>query len=462
VSDLFSIMSSATRALEAQRMGLDVTSQNIANVNTPGYSRRVVDLAAIPPPTRNEAGGGAEVLAVRSQRDLLVERRLQLETSGAERYGTIADTVATLETAIGTGSSGLDTRLNQFFDSLSRLADRPTDAVARQDVVLQATSLASAFNGTVSRLQDLGRDTDQRVVAAVGEINDLTDRIARLNGTIATSSINGSGLHARDEQQELVKQLAALTDIRVTVRSDGGVDVDSATGRGLVIGSTPYALVASAAGPGGNHQITLGGVDITSDLTGGRLGGLLEVRDTIIPGYIQELDQQAFTLASAVNAAHTAGVDLDGNAGQPFFTFSTPPQGVAGAAAALNVNAAIQANTRLIAAAGSAQPGDNQAARALAAVRDARLMNNGTATAVDAWGQFVARVGRDVQGATAEHELRTQIVGQVESLRDQVSGVSLDEEALSMMKFQRAYEASAKLFRAADDALQVLFDTFSR
>ena len=129
-------------------MGLDVTGQNIANVNTPGYSRRVVDIAAVPPPTRQQAGGGAEVQGIRAQRDRLVERRLGLETSGAERYSTMAEELGMVESALGTGSGSLDTRLNEFFNSLSSLADRPTDAVARQNVLLQASSLANAYNGT--------------------------------------------------------------------------------------------------------------------------------------------------------------------------------------------------------------------------------------------------------------------------------------------------------------------------
>jgi len=121
VPDLFGILSSTARSLEAQRMGLDVTGQNIANVNTPGYSRRVVDIAAVPPPTRQQAGGGAEVQGIRAQRDRLVERRLGLETSGAQRYATMADELGMVESALGTGTSSLDTRLNDFFDSQPEL-----------------------------------------------------------------------------------------------------------------------------------------------------------------------------------------------------------------------------------------------------------------------------------------------------------------------------------------------------
>ena len=462
MSNLFGILSSTARGLEAQRVGLDVTGQNIANVNTPGYSRRVADFVAVPPPTRNSAGGGADVATIRAQRDRLIERRLYLEMTGAEQYSTKADTIGELESAIGTGASGLDTRLNEFFDSLSRLADRPTDSVARQDVLLKAASLAHAFNGTVSRFQQVGRETDQRVVETVADINTITKRIAELNGIITTSPDRGASLHAEDEQQSLVGQLSQLTDVRMSFRSDGGVDLDSASGRSLVIGSTAYPLTATAADPSGNHAISLNGTDITASLTGGRLGGLLSVRDTVLPGYIAKLDEQAYAMASAVNTAHAAGFDLDGNAGQALFVFSAPPQGTIGAAAALRVDAAVAGNSRLLAAAGSPEPGDNRNARALADLRSAPLLDNGTATLVDSWAQFVAGVGRDARAASQERTVRTQIVGQLQSMRDQVSGVSLDEEALNLTKFQRAYEANARLFQAVNDAIEVLFNTVSR
>ena len=303
---------------------------------------------------------------------------------------------------------------------------------------------------------------DQRVVATVADINGLTDRIARLNGVITSIPDPSASLHAIDEQRELVRQLSELTDVQVTWRSEGGVDVDSASGKALVIAGTAYQLTVPTGGVGGKHSVALQGTDVTASLTGGRLGGLLTVRDTTLPGYLQALDDQAFRLASAVNTAHAAGYDLDGNAGQALFTFSTAPQGSSGAASALQVNAAVAANSRLVAAAGAAAPGDNQNARALAALRDAPLMANGTATLVESWGQFVATAGRDIQGASQERDVRTEIVGQLQSLRDQVSGVSLDEEALNLTKYQRAYEANARMFQAVNDAIQVLFDTIGR
>jgi flagellar hook-associated protein 1 FlgK len=462
MADLFSSLTMATRAMEAQRFALDATGQNIANVNTPGYSRRVVDFASVPPETPRGAGNGVEVTGIRAQRDRLIERRLYMESAGAERHSVIADSLSVVEATLGATGSSLDSRLNEFFTSLSRLADTPTGAVERQELLLQGTALATTFNDMEARFAEFARDADRRVGQTVEEINTIVQRIATLNDALSNAGHTGPGLHMQDEQATLVRQLATLTDIVVIDRPDGGVDIDSGAGRALVVGASAYTMTAAPTGLSGERTISMSGVDITASLTGGRLGGLLQVRDRHIPGYLDHLDAQAHALATAVNTAHTGGVDLDGNAGEPFFVFTTPPVGTSGAAAALALNPAIAADLRKVAASATGAPGDNQVARELAALRDAALMEGGTATLADSWAQFIYRVGRDVQGANQETALRKQIVLQVEALRDQVSGVSLDEEALNLMKFQRAYEANARFFQVVDSALDMLFDAVRR
>jgi flagellar hook-associated protein 1 FlgK len=134
----------------------------------------------------------------------------------------------------------------------------------------------------------------------------------------------------------------------------------------------------------------------------------------------------------------------------------------AGAAAAIAVNSTVAADGRTIAAAGIPQAGDNQAARAMADLRGARVLDSNTATMTDAWSQLVFRVGRDGEAATDERESRTALVRQVEALRDEVSGVSLDEEAMHLLKFQRAYEANARFFRIIDESIETLLNELAR
>jgi flagellar hook-associated protein 1 FlgK len=462
VSDLLSSLHMATRSLQAQQVGLGTSGQNIANVNTPGYTRRVVDLEGVPSDQKFSAGRGVEVSGIRAQRDRMIERRLEQELMASSREASIADTLGVVQSALGRSGESLDARLAEFFDSFARLADSPTSAVARQEVVLQGSQLAAAFRDMAGRFAQAQRDTDRRVTGAVDEVNDLTERIAALNDSISRASNAGGGLHQQDEQAELVRQLAELTDITVLQRGDGGLDISMAGGRALVVGENSYALDSAPSGVGGRVEITLGGVDVTDEITGGEIGGLLYVRDVNIPDYLQRLDTLAFEVADEVNTLHAAGYDLNGNTGQDFFAFSAAPVGVTGAAAALGVDAAVSADASLIAAAEVNLPGDNGQARALARLRDARVLDGGCATLNDGWSQLVYRVGRDVQSAQDERAVRAEIVSQVETLRDQVSGISLDEEAMQLMKFQRAYEANARFFRVIDQTLETLMTTVLR
>jgi flagellar hook-associated protein 1 FlgK len=197
--------------------------------------------------------------------------------------------------------------------------------------------------------------------------------------------------------------------------------------------------------------VQAGGRDITADVTDGHLGGLLQVRDRDIPEYVAQLDRVAHGVATAVNALHATGFDLNGGAGGDVFT---PPGAVAGAAAALTVDSALLADPSRIAAAGVATPGDNAVARKLANLRDASIVNGQTAD--EAWTGLVYAVGSDVNRARTEQASRGEIVNQIEQLRDSVSGISIDEEAAMMMRFQRAYQANAQFFTVIDETIQTL------
>jgi len=451
-------LSMAARSLQAQQYAMDVTGQNISNVNTPGYSRRVVDFAAVPP----DAGGGVEIERVRSVRDTLLERRLLQQVPLSARDSAIAEALGVVETALGKSGESLDARLDTFFSAFADLSASPTSSVARREVQAAGESLSAAFAEMADRLESARRDADAHVKGAVEEINSLAERVARLNAAIPSARLNGSAQTLEDEQSQLVRQLAELVDVHVIPRQEGGVDLTIGNGRPLVAAANAYALEALPTLPGGSVALSSQGVTVTSELTGGSIGGLLHVRDTAIPSYLSSLDTLAFETASQVNTIHSAGFDLNGNAGGNFFSFSTPPVGVSGAARALRVDPAITADNSTIAAASVAVVGDNGAARAIAGLRSTRVLNGNTATLLDGWSNLVYQVGSDSRNAANDRDSHREIVREVEALRDQVSGVSLDEEAMNLLKFQRAYEANAKFFTAVDRMLSTLLDALGR
>lgn len=447
---LFGMLGMTARALETQRFGLDVVGNNLANVNTPGYTKRVADLGAVPPPDRFSAGNGVEVLGVRAMRDRLYDQRLFDEVPLEQRFAAMADALGLAEVALGEPGASVDGTLANFFDAFAELADAPSSPTARQQVVSEAQALAGAFSGMAARLAEASKATDARVRDDVSRINGLVERIASLNKSIASAPATGVH-HLRDEQIEAVKELSGLLGTQVLELTDGTLQVATRSGRPLVIGEDAYPLAVSSAPPQGFARVTAGGVDITDEITDGHLGGLIAVRDTQMPGYLAKLDALAHGVATQVNALHATGFDLAGAPGGAFFV---APAAVAGAAAGLRVDAALAGNPGLVAAAGVASPGDNQVARQLANLRDAPVVGGVTPGA--AWTALVYDVASQVNRAGLEQRSRGEIVQQIERLRDSVSGISIDEEAALMMRFQRAYQANAQFFTVVDETIQTL------
>jgi flagellar hook-associated protein 1 FlgK len=441
-------LTQASRALAAQDYGLNVTGQNIANLNTDGYARRTVDLQEVAP----GAGGGVNAVAARAQRDLLLEARIRQAYPAEQQQGAVATSLSVVETTLGDPGQSIDGQLTAFFNAFSALSQDPTSAVVRDTAVQQGQLLARAFNGMATNFADARTAADAQIRSSVGQVNSLASQIASLNAAIASAS-GGDAETVRDQLGVALKSLSGLADVTVTQRPDGTADVSIGTGRALVVGGSTYALGIGSAGISGLATITSGGVDITSEIARGTIGGLLQVRDTLVPGYQASLDQLAFGVAQQVNTLHAAGFDAHGNTGQNFFT---PAAAVTGAAAGLSVDPALAADSSLVAASSTGTAGDNQTAKAIANLRDARTMAGGTASLSDAWSQLVFQVGSDSQTAQAQQQSGQQIVSQIAALRDQVSGVSLDEESANMLKFQRAYQANAKMFSTVDAMLTTL------
>jgi len=453
MSGLYTSLTMAARALSAQQLGLEVTGNNISNVNTAGYARRTIDFAAVKPESSLSAGGGVEVQGIRSVRDGLLERRVLEEVPVQGRANELSQILQVVESGIGATGQSIDGRLTEMFGSFSRLADAPTSAVARADVLNTATELTQSFHEMAGRLSDAQRQADSRVRSTVEEINGLVDQISSLNHSMSASGPEGR-LPLQDQMSNLLQSLNNLVNVDVVNRSDGGVDITVGSGRALVIGDETYRLSAVSQPPNGLAGVVAGGADITSELRSGQIVGAIQARDVNIPDYMNRLDTIAYELVNQVNTIHQGGYDQLGNTNQNFFT----PLGSAdGAARLIQVDPAVAADSRLIAAAGVNEVGDNTVAKSLANLRDSLVLEGNSATLVDSWSHLAFRVGRDTRAAMDGAKSQGDIVEQIDALRDSVSGVSLDEEAVSMIKFQRAYEANARFFSTIDQTLSILF-----
>lgn len=440
----------AARAMQAQSYGLEMVGQNMANLNTPGYSRRMVQLAEVPP----GHGGGVRIIGAPAQRDALIEARLRRELPMAGQEKAAADSLSVVETTLGASGASIDANLTAYFDAWRALAQSPTSPIARDNLIQQGGLLTRSFDEMSTRLTDAQREADIQLRGTVNEINDLARNIASLNASIARA--NGADAEAlQDQLGQQLDTLAEITSITVLRNEDGTANVTVGAGRALVVGEREYPLEVTNTPTTGLATITQNNVDITRELTGGHVAGYLEVRDRMIPGYVAQLDQLAYDVAQQVNTGHQAGYALNGTTGHAFFA---PIATVSGAARAIALDAGVAGDPSLIAASQTGTVGDNQVAEGLAQLRGARVASGGTMTFAESWSQIVYRVGNDSASAKADRVSRESIVTSVKRLRDSVSGVSLDEEAAAMIKYQRAYEANAKFFSVIGDTLDTLLN----
>jgi flagellar hook-associated protein 1 len=413
-------------------------------------------MAETPLPDPFSAGGGVDVIAVTAARAPLVEARLQREHPAAARERAIADQLAIVEAGLGQPGASLDAALARFYNTYAALSQNPTSSTARQQVIVEGQTLASAFNDMAVRFDTARRTADDEIRAAVTQVNALAEQLADINRQI--SSIDSSEAHhLLDQQSVVIDALGELVDVHVIRRENGVADVSIGNGRALVIGETEYPLTVSAGSNGLVSILTDGAAmttDVTAEIAGGKLAGLIKVRDTLVPNYIARLDQLAYNVSTDVNGLVTSGYDLTGAAGVNFFT---QPSAVTGAAMAMAVNGAVAADNRLVVTASTTAPGNNDIARAVAALQDSPMTGT-SARPVDGWGSLVYAVATDGSTARQAERSHEQVAQQLEALRDQISGVSLDEEAAMLLRFQRAYEANAKFFQAVNDTLDHLLN----
>lgn len=451
----FSLFEIGRRALNANQTAINVTGQNIANVNTPGYSRRRVQLAEASPMNIGglNVGSGVTVAGIRSFRDNFIQSRIQAETGIAGRLTARRDALSPVESALqGSENGGLQNAIEGFFGSFRDLEANPGSLPLRSLTAQRGASLANAFRSTRERLEGIRSGTNEQLGLTVDEVNGLTERLASLNTKIAaaeSTGIEASGL--RDERNELVTRLSELTGARAIENEDGTFAVTLNDGRALVLGDMSFELKAEATPPLGLSTLTLNGDAV--EITDGVIGGLNEAIDATTK-QIEDLDALAASVVDRVNQLHTSGTDLDGNAGVNFFNASGTVT-----AANISVNAAVAGDPRLIVASPLGQPGQS----GTVAGEIANLLTDTNSTAGTRSGSFssifssmLSDAGEYIQSAENDLETQAAVLSQAIAQRDAVSGVSLDEEAINLLQYQKSFEAAARFIKVADEMTQMI------
>ena len=449
MGSLYGSLAIALGSLEADRGAIEVTSNNIANVNTPGYSRQQINLSDNPPIQIGGVlfGTGVTLGQTTSVRDNLLERRLDQENQSASQLNAFLGPLTQVQTLFNeTAGSGLQTPLTAFFNSLTQLSANPSDSASRQGVITAGQNLANAFNQTANNLQALQSNTDLGVQQSVTQINGLTTQIASLNTQI--SGLEGVGLDpgaALDQRTQLLRQLSGLVSISEADAGNGSIAVTTASGAELVVAGQSFALTTQINSNTTYHDVYSQGTDITSTITGGALGGQIQARDQEIPSILNKLDTFAYSLANSVNTQSKAGFDANGNAGVNFFTQPTSPTG-----SASGLSVAIT-DPNLVAASSDGTVGSNGNAQALANLQNQTIVSG--QTPANYYSGLVFQIGNDVSQAQSEQTAVGLVQQQLQDQRGAVSGVSLDEEAVNLVQFQSAYQASANVVSVINQLL---------
>jgi flagellar hook-associated protein 1 len=463
---LFGTLNLGARSLATQRQGVETAGQNLANVNNTAYARQRVQIqtSLALPSTIGPIGTGASVVAIQQLRDTLLDRQITSETSvggflearqRALQYGQAAlgeeiDTTGSTDASgASLSTSGLADQLNGLFNQFQNLSTNPTSLSARQALLAQAQGLAARFQDVNQKLSGLSATLDDSISSDVGSANQLLSDIASLNDQIQAAEFGGGSANdLRDLRQQKIEGLAKLVNLDATPEADGSVNL-SIGGQLLVSGKNVLDTLQTYDAGGGQMLVRTASNAAPLTLTSGSIQGAVDARDGTLADLQGGLDTLASLLINQVNTVHAAGFSLTGSTGAAFFTGT--------GAADIAVNTALVDNPALLQASGTAgATGDNQVALALAQLSDQpQAALNGQSFSEDYSAQ-VATFGQalaDAQTSLSDHK----VVGDMlESQRQSVSGVSIDEEMTSLLTFQKAFEASARLITTVDEMLDTV------
>lgn len=478
----------SNRALMAQQMALDVTGHNISNASTEGYTRQVANLTPPQPyPIWNfgrevTLGAGVDLATVTRARDAFVDLQYRNQSSLQAYWTNRQDGLQKVQGAMNEPSTNsIHGDMDAFWASFGVLANNPENAGARAVVLQRSTALVEGFHQVVSQLTGLTQSFQDAAKVSLDQVNVIAKQISNLNGQIYAAEVNKDNPNdLRDQRDHLVDQLSGYFKVTVTESKDPNFTDRAVNNYSVSIGT--HILV--------NETVTnsIQAPDFTTspptlnwndgspvqpgDGTNGNVGSVKSSFDML--SYLSTLkgkyDNLAKGIADAVNSIHQQGYDLSGNPGLPYFTYTA-----GNVAATLDLNATLKANPNLLAASGTAPsvPGTNTAADGANALKLTVLKDGFSGIAVgtapfntptftqassfsDYYGAVVAGVGVDGQEANRMVSSTGVLVNHIVNQRQSLSGVSLDEEMINLVRFQKSYSAAARMVTIMDDMLDTI------
>jgi len=455
---LNSILQIGSSAASAYQTAINVTGENISNVNTTGYSRQTAVLETAPQSSPSGGlfqGNGVSVVSIQRSYDAALQQEI-VSAQTKQGYDTTQSTAlqAVQPTFNEVATDGLGAAIDSFFNSWQDLTNNPTDTSERQGVLTSAQNLVDNFNSVSTNLSSAITSQNTSLVSLTAGINQNLTSIAQLNGQIKVIGASGGNTNElKDQLDQTVQNLSQQIGVTYTQNSDGTTNVNYADGgAALVTGTQAGSFSLSTNASTGLYDVNLTPAGSATAAAvapvSGTLGATLNLRDTVIPGYQSQVDALAKTIASKVNTQQQAGYDLNGTAGIALFSPAT-------GGATIAVNSAITSTNQIAASSSATSSGDNSNATTIA-----DLANDSTTMSGQTFGQYynslVTQVGQDVKSSGNNVTQDQAYSNQLSTLQQSNSGVSLDEELVNLTKYQQSYQASAKVISAATTMIDAI------
>jgi flagellar hook-associated protein 1 FlgK len=484
VADLLGIGRSG---LNASKKSLEVTGHNLSNVNTEGYSRqRVMQSTAIPISVGGYIQGtGVKVDGVRRFNDEFIDKRLNNALANNSFYEARTENLGQVENIFNElDSDGLNQVLNKFFNSFRELANQPENETIRSVVRDNANLVVKDFRRIRGTLDTQSVNIDRKIENSVAEVNQLLHHIADLNGKITSiESAQGETGDLRDQRDIALRNLSENFKIHTYVDEKNRFII-TAQGIGTLVtglhvqelGTMTRNKNQSSNGMNGSVEIVLKdrpSQKITDQFKGGTLASIIKVRNDDLKKLQNDIDGIAYQFTTSVNTIHRQGfvnrpitigadgkpsvIDLKGpTTGLDFFK---QPLSVEEAGNFIDLSDSVKKDLSNIAAALDPNaPGDNRVAIAISKLQHERISGEGSVTLEEQYLQTIGSIGLETGKARLDAEQASGILAQANSLRERLTGVSIDEETANMVRYQQAYQASAKIMQAADDMFKTVLE----
>ncbi len=455
----------------AAKAAISTTGHNITNANTEGFSRQRVmtETASMNQAVGSKAlvGSGTQIDRIERINDEYLEKQVRNAGKDLSHMEEKDMSLRQVEDIFNEmGGEGLNRLISRFFNEFRQLSNEPSNEAVRQSVRESSQAMVNDFKRLRREVEDVRKHIDSRIEGYTREVNALADEVVELNQRILAAELGGAPANdLQDKRDVALKKLASYMDVSTYKDGHGNVTVDIKGIGPLVVGpqAEKFSVFRTPADDQGKpenaldvHTSSSASSVVTHRLTGGKLGALLDVRDKTISTILEKLDDLAHGLTQSVNEIHRQGYSRHGIQGINFFK---PLAGKEFSSELLDLSDEVKANVSNIAAAAMPDaPGDNRVAIAISGLQNQLFMNNGKATFDDWYNSIVSDVGIVMGRNRSAMNQQRDIVTQLGKMRDQISGVSIDEETANLMQYQHVFDASAKVIQVADEMLKTVLE----